>query len=704
MRSEIASVTAKIYALLLLGCMGSPANAQSWNEAVRGSWVRQGPLQEGDVVLADRIEGCEIVCSTLEHSAVKQAARLLAKDILKISGYEPPIYTQPSGKRIAIFLITTGNYSLPSQINSEKLGGKWEAYHILTHGNNVWLAGSNFRGTAFAVYTLAERLGIDPLYIWTAYKPEKHPRLVLKKTDCFVNSPVFRYRGFFHDDQDILPRPLDENGIPQWSGGTIPMVWYERYFETALRLRMNMVAPYVREIRPYEVQKTASDWGLFYTSHHYDVLLSNPWGYERFGLAEKRNAGNRWDWFTNKQGMINFWKGGVLENRELDCIWPVALRGTSDSAYPLPPNATPVEKNKLFEAVLKTQVDLVKESLSPEKSAIFHFTMYHEMLDCVRGNKLQIPGEVILVWPDDGDGRMLDLPEPSNIRKNGVYYHLAFKGWSTKQITHIVSPYVIEEQFRRIVESGATEFMLLNVSELRDYIMEARMIAEICWNPQHAISDYDAADRYISWWCREYFGDAAGDAGRAYHQYYRIIDDFDSLRFGKTILYKLLRMLDRKFNREDVGNLYPEDNFLRKRELMYEYAFEIIASALNKMSEKQKQFFFENVILGLLMDRRPTQAALELNEALNEVDLQKAWQMCEQAIIPLEMLEDEILRAERSPFERWYGVTEARQIFRYNEDFPLRRAGSPHGSYANLKGFLRQKKVMKTDGDIHEKK
>ena len=59
-----------------------------------------------------------------------------------------------------------------------------------------------------------------------------------------------------------------------------------KYFETALRLRMNMVAPYTRVHRRYEVQKMASDWGLFYTSHHYDILLSNPFGIERYGLGK----------------------------------------------------------------------------------------------------------------------------------------------------------------------------------------------------------------------------------------------------------------------------------------------------------------------------------------------------------------------------------------------------------------------------------
>jgi hypothetical protein len=49
--------------------------------------------------------------------------------------------------------------------------GKWEAYQVLTTGSDVWLAGSDSRGTAFAAYTLSERLGIDPLYMWTGYEP-----------------------------------------------------------------------------------------------------------------------------------------------------------------------------------------------------------------------------------------------------------------------------------------------------------------------------------------------------------------------------------------------------------------------------------------------------------------------------------------------------------------------------------------------------
>ena len=270
----------KVTAILLCCAAVVPraAAAQEWSQPVRGSWVRAGDRpQPGDMTLAGGGAGCEIVVAADEHTAVAQAAAFLAGDIEKISGYRPPIVARPSGSRVVVRLATRPD-------------GRWEAYAIRTADNEVSLIGSNFRGTAFAAYTLSERLGIDPLYIWTGYTPERHTTLILKQTNYRADPPTFKYRGFFHDDEDILPRPFDENGYPLQTG-TVPRVWYERFFETALRLRMNMVAPYVRVQRPYDIQKTASDWGLVYTSHHYDALVSNPWGFSRFGLAAERHAG-----------------------------------------------------------------------------------------------------------------------------------------------------------------------------------------------------------------------------------------------------------------------------------------------------------------------------------------------------------------------------------------------------------------------------
>src|SRR5581483_6237081 len=95
----------------------------------------------------------------------------------------------------AIHLVTVGG-AVVAGINAAALQGQWESYRIATQGGDVWLVGSNPRGTAFEAYTLSERLGIDPLYLWTGYAPAHRDPLILKKTDFTQAPPAFRYRGF----------------------------------------------------------------------------------------------------------------------------------------------------------------------------------------------------------------------------------------------------------------------------------------------------------------------------------------------------------------------------------------------------------------------------------------------------------------------------------------------------------------------------
>lgn len=662
-------------------CAGaSDAAAQTWTVPVRGSWVADDDARGSGVALAGPGVGSEIVVSSREHSAVRQAAKFLAGDIGKISGYTPPIVSAPSGGRIAIHLVTLGRDSLPRLIRQGALHGRAEAYHIATDRAAVWLVGADFRGTAYAAYTLSERLGIDPLYLWTGYAPEKHSTLVLKPTDYFAGPASFKYRGLFHDDEDILPRPFEDTGYPLRIGD-VPLVWYQRLFETALRLRLNMVAPYTRVHRRYEVQNLASAWGLFYTSHHYDILLSNPFGMERFGLGRARNAGATWDWFGNRAGMLNYWRGGVLENRALDALWPVGLRGAEDRAYDFPSNTSVAEQARVFRSVIDSQMSMTRTLVPADKKPVFTFTLYSEMLDKFERQTLDVPADVMLVWPDDNDGIMRGLPKQPGKWRHGVYYHLAYFGSSAKQVTHVISPYRVAGEFTRIINAGANEYVLVNVSELRDFVMETRMIADIAWDAPAALAAPDPAARFVNWWSREYFGAAAApDAAAAYAQYYRMLDRFDQLWRGADRFQDVLRELHKRFTGEPYQPLSPDTvAMLERREREYRGAMATIEKARTHMSRAQQQFFFDNVTLGLLIDWRPTQAALALANALREPDPARAWSLSEAARIPLDALEMEILRAEWPPFEGWYRKTWIRRET---------RPSNVHRSYEQLRVFL----------------
>src|SRR5207253_1591943 len=111
------------------------------------------------------------------------------------------------------------------------------------------------------------------------------------------------------------------------------------------------------------------------------------------------------------------------------------------------------------------------------------------------------------------------------------------------QTTHTVAPATIAGEFQKIVQAGATEYMLVNVSELRDYVMGARMIADITWNAPAVYGSPDPAGRYLSWWTREYFAPAAAQARAAYDAYHTLLDTPDKLWYASEAVQNLIERL-----------------------------------------------------------------------------------------------------------------------------------------------------------------
>ena len=58
--------------------------------------------------------------------------------------------------------------------------------------NNIHIFGTDPRGTSYGIYALSERLGIDPLYHWTGYTPEKHNPLDVKLGTLTQGTPAIR--------------------------------------------------------------------------------------------------------------------------------------------------------------------------------------------------------------------------------------------------------------------------------------------------------------------------------------------------------------------------------------------------------------------------------------------------------------------------------------------------------------------------------
>jgi hypothetical protein len=316
-----------------------------------------------------------------------------------------------------------------------------------------------------------------------------------------------------------------------------------------------------------------------------------------------------------------------------------------------------------------------------DKPPLFHFTMYNEMLPFYQRNPaaFDLPDDVMIIWPDDNDGHMRGLPAGLGKWKHGVYYHLAYLGGRlSKQLTHVVNPQTVAEQFDKIVKAGATEYMLVNVSELRDYVMTARMVADVTWDAPKIFAQDGAADRYTQWWSHEYFGNAA--AVGAYQKYFSLLDAPAKFWTAPDAVEDLVDALYKKVAGETVAPFSAEKVAqLKSSHAQLEDALAAAGRAREGLSMSQERFYNTDVMLGLIVAERQTHAALKLEEAQRAPDAKSMWKAVGSARDALEEVETQLRRGEYPPFDRWYQESWIRSALSFN---------NPHRPYNQVRAFI----------------
>jgi hypothetical protein len=132
------------------------------------------------------------------------------------------------------------------------------------------------------------------------------------------------------------------------------------------------------------------------------------------------------------------------------------------------------------------------------------------------------------------------------------------------------------------------------------------MLAEVCWDSATAFAGPDAANRYLQWWAREYFGEAAAsDAAQSYRGYYQRLSSWDQISVGADAVLRAVAALDAKFDGKPFTPIASDVAVsLEQRSQAYQALFQTTASASAKMTPDRQQFFYEHVSFPLLIDWR----------------------------------------------------------------------------------------------------
>ena len=494
-----------LFGALAVGCW-APALAGTGSPAVKKT-------HDESVILDSTVA---ILLGPDEPLPIVEAAQDLAGDFEKVLGKKPRIvHRKEDAAPVTILLgyqskllegMRPADLTEPESFSISVSRANWKSQQPT---KVVLLAGADMRGTIYAVYMFAEEyLGIDPLYYWTDHQPVQRAQIELPESlKKKFPAPVFKYRGFFINDEDLLTGWAP--GQKEEATGISLEVW-NKVFETILRLKGNMVAPGTW-IFPDEPQvKLAGKRGLIVTQHHAIPLGLN---------VARWPEGVSYSYSSQPEILEQAWKnaaGGYLPEQEV--LWTVGLRGLSDVSYAaMDPSVRGNDQalGRLIGKAIAAQIRIVR-SLRPD--AKFITNLWQEGARLVQEGYLTIPPEVSVVWADDGYGYLQDKGQVG--AGQGAYYHVAMMNGRANQLTELVPVERIRAELGRYIKAAATHYLLLNTSDIRPVSMTAEAVMEVAWRglPPAALGE---SEQFYHRWSSEQFGkEPAAKVAEIYKEYF----------------------------------------------------------------------------------------------------------------------------------------------------------------------------------------
>ncbi|RYX86353.1 hypothetical protein EON83_01400 [bacterium] len=473
--------------------------------------------------------GVSIWLNAAEAVPVQRAARDLARDFQKVLGTTSPITGDRASLngRTFIEIIGPGAGDEAKRDAQTAIAGR-EAHGVFVkrdqNGTRVVLQGADMRGTLYAIYTFSEKfLGVKPLWFWASQPPLPQKSIPLNiNTDLRFASPSVHWRTWFPNDTDLF-NPWKKRSHDN----------YDALYEAMLRLKLNCMegsssdegslkAPYPLE-RSVEM---ARDRGLAFVGHHVYPLGADYNLWDKFWRQIEHREPPALS-IKNVEELKTFWRWHIdlARRNHLEEIWLIGFRGNGDKPFWTSFQDAPKsdrERAAVIDQMMKTQVELVKTATG-EAAPLMRTTLYNEMSDFYAAGLLRPPAEPNLIWTFVAARRdHFPAPDAQNAEpptNQPIGYYLNFQFTSTgAHLAQAEGLWKMERNFRFIngIAPRPLEFSVVNMGNIREFVLEGSANAAMMWDMQ----DYNS-DKFLLEFCRTYFGDDNAPAVAAlYRDFY----------------------------------------------------------------------------------------------------------------------------------------------------------------------------------------
>ncbi|MEO7976178.1 glycosyl hydrolase 115 family protein [Flavobacterium sp.] len=478
------------------------------SHAVNGDKYVMDKAFPGSFPLSSKGKTASILVSKNDFAGVLRVMEHLENDIFKVTSLHPKQFNKLTEATDYVVIIGTIGKSeiidrliLEGKIDASQLKGKWEKFTTQIIDNPsagikkaLVIAGSDKRGTIYGMYDLSNQIGVSPFYFWSDVPVKKQSELHVLQGIHTKGEPKVKYRGIFINDE-----------APALSGwafdtyGGFNSKFYDKVFELILRMKGNYLWPsmwgrmfYVNDP---ENAVLADEYGIVMGTSHHEPLARAHAEWAKFGKG-------KWDFSSNSETLISFWKEGMKRMGNKESIVTVGMRGDGDEPM------TQGTAIGLLENIVKTQRDIIKEvTKKPIEETPQMWALYKEVQDYY-DKGMRVPDDITLLLCDDNWGNIRKLPElDAKPRKGGygIYYHFDYVGgprnykWiNTNQIERTW------EQMDLAYQHGVDKIWIVNVGDIKPMEFPMEFFLDMAWNPE--AFNANNIDQYYVQWAKDNFG------------------------------------------------------------------------------------------------------------------------------------------------------------------------------------------------------
>jgi len=464
----------------------------------------------------------KIVFSEKEPGPLRIALEAFKKDFSSVMGSVPEIVNKPDGDNtipeIVIVNRTSAALKIPFKKGKELDGFESHRVYADPEANRIYLEGYDLRGTIYAIYTFSEKiLGVPPLHYWSSWSPVKKDEiLVAADCDMYFKSPQVRYRSILPGDQDFINPWRKESEANE-------NVW----LETTLRLKLNTVETYSTIMPDYKLTDYAyliDKYGLVITSHHTSGLNTSFRTWNQY-WEKVRNMDAPKLLLSKEEAILDFFRynAETVQKSGIENLWTVAFRGKGDEPFWIIFEDAPEgekERAEILNKMLQVQYDLIREVTGEDKPYV-RITFYDEIATLMAKGYVKPPEGENMIWTFVAARRdpypYDDLVNfnPSTPVKLGYYMNFGFASTGA-HVAPAEGPWKMEFNYRYINNKSPLYFSVVNVGNMREFLLELSANAKMLW-------DYDSynSDAFLLDYCTQYFGaDKAKEVAQLYNDFY----------------------------------------------------------------------------------------------------------------------------------------------------------------------------------------